>query len=478
MRPRAGDVPVDEVRLGAPGATARASRAERTRSTATWAESSAEQAESSAEEAESSARQAESQADDAESRAERAIDGAAEARTTAQEAAVTADAAEQAAQAAADAAMGIDADDPLADTATRRIEAQVTEHAPFGRPGPPMSRRSPFRIGLHGALGVAVAYGIVQAISSVRGVLVLLLISAFLAIGLNPVVEFFERRGMRRGLAVTVVLVAVLLVFALFVLAIVPPITQQTGDFINQAPSYLDELRRNATVRSLDKRFHVIEQIQAFVSSPKLAANAFGGVLGVSKVVFSVVFSTITVLTLTLYFMSSLPAMKEGVYRLVPRSRRARVGVLTDDILERVGGYVGGCLVVAACAGTTSYIVLLIAGVPYALALAVVVTLTDLVPVVGATIGAIVVTLVAFTVSVPVGIAVAVWYLAYQQLENFLIYPRVMKRSVDVAPAATVVAVLIGGSLLGIVGALLAIPIAAAIQLVLVQVVQPKQDMS
>ena len=441
-----------------------------------------ERAAASAESAARRAESAEAGAEQAEGEAEQAREGAVEAgddaRAAAAEAARSEQEAERAAQVAAEAALAVDPDDPLLEAETRRLEAQVTKQAPFGLPGPPMSRRSPFRIGLYGALGVALAYGIVLAIASVRSVLILLLVSAFLAIGLNPAVEFFERRGLKRSLAVTVVLVIVLLAFGLFVLAIVPPIAEQSGAFVQEAPKYLDDLKRNGTVRDLDKRFHVIGQVQSFISSPKLAGNAFGGVLGVGKVVFGLIFSSLTVLTLTLYFMSSLPAMKEGAYRLVPRSRRARVGLLADDILERVGGYVAGCLVVAACAGISSYLVLLFAGVRYALALAVVVTLTDLVPVVGATIGAVIVTLVAFGTSVPVGIGIGIFYLAYQQLENFLIYPRVMKRSVDVAPAATVVAVLIGGSLLGILGALLAIPIAAAVQLVFDEVVVPKQDLA
>lgn len=426
-------------------------------------------------------RSPEQAADKAERAAERAEDaeaGAERAESKAEQAERGAEDAEASAEEAAEAMLDVDPEDPLLDTAVRRLEAQVSEDAPYGLPGPPMSRRSPFRIGLTAALGVAVAYGIVQALITVRSVLVLLLVSAFLAIGLNPAVEFFERRGLTRGRAVGVVLVLVLLAFGLFVLAIVPPIVDQSGAFVKEAPHYLDDLKKNSAVASLDKRFHVIKQAQSFLDSPKLATSAFGGVLGLGKFVFGAIFSAITVLTLMLYFMSSLPAIKEGVYRLVPRSRRARVGLLTDDILERVGGYVAGCLVVAACAGVSSYVALLIAGVPYALALAVVVTLTDLIPVVGATIGAVVVTLVAFTVSVPVGIGIGLFYLAYQQLENFVIYPRVMKRSVDVAPAATVVAVLVGGSLLGIVGALLAIPTAAAVQLVLDEVVVPKQDMS
>lgn len=400
-------------------------------------------------------------------RAERAATGAEKARKGAA----------RAGKAAVEAAAAVDADDPLLDTAVRKIEAQADEENPFGKPGRPLSRRSPFRVAFTAALGVALAYALVQAVIAVRSVLILLLISAFLAIGLNPAVEALERRGLARGRAVGVVLVGVLTFFVGFGFAVVPPVVDQVGQLIDKAPDYVRELQDNRRVASLDDRFGFLDRARAYVSNPGSAGTAlFGGVLGVGKVVFSAFFSTLTVLILTLYFLSNLPSIKASAYRAVPRSRRARVGLLADEILERVGGYVGGALVIAACAGVTTFIVLLAFGVPYPVALAMLVAITDLIPLIGATIGAIVVTLVSFFVSTKTGIVVGVYYAAYQQFENYVLYPRVMKRSVDVSPAATVVAVLIGGSLLGVLGALLAIPIAAAVQLVLQEVVIPRQD--
>jgi predicted PurR-regulated permease PerM len=430
----------------------------------------AEAAAERAEVAEHEAEHAEQGAEQAEHEAEEAEHGAEQARDEAVQAAEAATLAEQVAEAV------VGSEDPLLDTAVREMAAQASEEQPFGVPGPPTNHRSPFRVGFLGGLGLLTAYGLVQALASVRSVLILLLISGFLAVGLNPAVEVLERRGLTRGRAVGVVLVVVLLAFTGFLFAIVPPIIDQTQSFIDQAPTYLSDLKKNPTVRDLDSRFHIIKQATAFVQSPDLAAKSFGGVLGVGKVVFSAVFSAITVLTLTLYFMSSLPDMKQAAYRALPRSRRARVGLLTDDILERVGGYVAGALTIALCAGVSSYVVLLVAGVPYPVALALVVMVTDLVPVIGATIGAVVVSAVAFTEDLRTGLVVAVFYLLYQQLENYVLYPRIMKRSVDVSPAVTIVAVLLGGGLLGIVGALLAIPIAAAVQLVLAEVVVPRQD--
>jgi predicted PurR-regulated permease PerM len=412
------------------------------------------------EDAAQQARAAEAGAEDAQAGAEQAREGAVEAG-----------------EAAVEAASVVHPDDPLLDTAVRKIEAQVTPDRPFGVPGRPTNPRSPFRIAFSAALGVALAYLLVQAVVAVRSVLVLLLISAFLAIGLNPAVEAMERRGLRRSLAVTVVLVATLLLFAGFVLAVVPPIVDQAQQFADKAPQYLNDLQGNRRISELDGRFHLIERARSYLDRPEqVGTTVFGGIFGVGKVVFSAAFSTLTVLILTLYFLSSLPAIKEQAYRLLPRSRRARVGLLTDEILTRVGGYVGGALTIAALAGGTTFIVLEVLSVPYPVALAIVVAVTDLVPLIGATIGAVAVTAVALFVSVRTGLVVGVYYLAYQQLENYVIYPRVMKRSVDVSPAATVVAVLVGGSLLGVLGALLAIPITAAVQLVLEEVVAPRQD--
>lgn len=417
-------------------------------------------------------------AEQAEEAADSAVEAAQRAEV-AEEQAEQAQAGAQQAAAEAEAALleaGLDAADPILDTATRRIVAQADEANPYGVPGPPTNRTSPFRVGLFGGLGLLTAYGLVEALAAVRSVLILLLISGFLAVGLNPAVEWLIRRGVQRSRAVGIVLVVVLLGFVGFLFAIVPPIIDQTSQFVKEAPTYLDELQKNATVRDIDARFRIIRQAKEFVSSPRLAASTFGGVLGVGKVVFSAVFSAITVLTLTLYFMSSLPNMKSAALRGVPRTRRARVGLITDDILGRVGGYVAGALGIALCAGVSSFVLLMVLGMPYPVALALVVAVTDLLPVIGATIGAVIVSAVAFSQDVRTGVIVAVFYLIYQQVENYVLYPNIMKRSVDVSPAVTIVAVLVGASLLGILGALLAIPLAAAVQLILVEVFVPRQD--
>ena len=371
------------------------------------------------------------------------------------------------------------ADDPVLEPEVRQVEARVDEDNPFGRPGRPLAPRSPFRVAFSAALGVAVAYGLVRALISVQGVLVLLLTAAFLAIGLNPAVEWLERRSMRRSIAVAVVLFAVLLFFVGFGFAVVPPIVEQAQDFVVAAPEYVAQLQDNERVAALDERFGLLERAQDLLSDPQgIGLGAAGGVLGVGRAVFGFFASTLVVFIVTLYFLSNLPSIKAQAYRLVPRSRRARVGLLTDEILSRVGGYVAGAVSIASLNGGLTYVLLTVLEIEYAVALAMLVFLTGLIPLIGATIGALVIFAVALFSSLQAGVIVAVWFLVYQQIENYVLYPRIMQRSVDVSPAATVVAVLVGGALLGVLGALLAIPIAAAVQLVLAEVVAPRQDQS
>lgn len=366
--------------------------------------------------------------------------------------------------------------DPLLDTAIRKVEAGADEENPFGRPGRPVSRRSPFYLGLMGGLGLATAYALVHMLAGIRSVIVIVVVSLFLAIGLNPAVEFLMQRGTSRRAAVSVVFLGVIAFFIGFGAAIVPPVVTQTSKFAQNYTGYIEQAEGNGTVKKLDERFHFIEPLKAQVKDGKFVENAFGGVLGATKTAVSATFTTLTILILTLYFISSLPTFKRAAYQLVPRSRRARFGLLADEILLRIGGYVGGALGIALIAGISSFILLEVLGVPYALALAMVVTVTDLIPLIGATIGAAVVTIVALFSSTTDGLICLAFYIAYQQVENFVIYPRVMRRSVSVPPVVTVIAALIGGTLLGVVGALIAIPTAAAILLIFEEVVVPRQD--
>lgn len=349
----------------------------------------------------------------------------------------------------------------------------------FGTPGKPLNRRSPFFVGFVGALGVLVAYGLVHAITMITSVLTLLVVSLFLALGLDPIVQWIQSRGLRRRVAVGVVLVLVVAAFAGVIALIVPPVIGEASQLAAQAPELVDNLLKNGTLRRLDDQYGLVTTVQnelaKRVKDQNMWTSLFGGVFGAGKAVLSGFFSAFTVLVLTLYFLASLPTVKASAYRMVPRSRRQRVTFLSEEITRRVGGYFIGQLAVATINGVLSFVMMTIVGIPYAAVLAVIVGLLGLVPMIGATIGAIVVLIVALFSSTADAIVVAVYYVVYQQIENYVIAPRVMSRTVSVPGAVTVVAALIGASLLGVLGALLAIPAAAGLLLIYQEVLLPRQ---
>ncbi|MFL6129055.1 MAG: AI-2E family transporter [Mycobacteriales bacterium] len=381
----------------------------------------------------------------------------------------------QAQEAAPDQAAGWLGGDPLMDEELRAEEAGVDDANPLGRPGRPMNRFSPFRVGFAFTTGAGLAYLLYQALANARSVLVLVLVAAFLAIGLNPTVTRLERMGIRRGGAVAIVFLGVLAFFAAFGYAVLPPVVTQVANFVEALPGYVRDLQNNRTINDLDQRFGLVDRLNDYVSGD-LGRQVAGNIVAIGQQLAGLVFKGLTILILTLYFLSSFNAIKQTAYRLVPRSRRARVTLIGDEILGRVGGYVAGAVVVALIAGTATLVWVSALGIPYPLALALIVTITDIIPLIGATIGAVIVTAVAFFVSLPVGIATGVFFIVYQQVENYVVYPRVMSRSVDVNPAAAIVGALVGGTLLGFVGALLAVPATAAIQLILREVLVPRQD--
>jgi predicted PurR-regulated permease PerM len=356
-------------------------------------------------------------------------------------------------------------------------EGAVGGPAYLGEPGPPLDHRAPFFIGFVGALGALLAYWLATNIAAIGSTLILIVVSLFLAAGLNPAVTFFERRGLRRSTAVIVVIACVLIALALFLVAIVPVITDQVRSITAQAPDWLDRLQHSRTVRNLDNQYDIINKIRDYVTDGDFISTLFGGALGIGLAVLGALFNAFIIVVLTLYFLSSLDTTKSALYRLAPASRRDRVTRLGDRIFESVGGYVSGAFIVAMCAGLSSLAFLVVIGLAkYAVALAFVVALLDVIPMIGATIGAVVVTAIAFAENPKAGIACVIFYIVYQQVENYLIYPRVMSKSVDVPGAVTVIAALVGAALLGVVGALLAIPTAAAVLMLTREVFVRRQD--
>jgi predicted PurR-regulated permease PerM len=360
---------------------------------------------------------------------------------------------------------------------TGAVAAEVATDTPGGATAGWALSQHPFRTGFYLASGALASWWLFERILSARSVLILIVVSLFLAFGLNPPVEFFMRHGLRRSRAVLLVAFVVVLALALFLLAIVPVIADQVTALSHNAPHWFDDLQHNSQIKRLDAKYDIVDKAKRYVLGGDLAKNVFGGVLGVGLAILGALANVFVVVVMTLYFLSTLPQVKGGLYRLAPASSRERVSHLGDRILDGIGGYVSGAFVVAVCAGLSTLIFLFIVGLgQYAVALAFVVALLDVIPMIGATLGAVIVCSIAAAVDLKAGIACVIFYIIYQQVENYLIYPRVMSKSVDIPGVMTVIAALVGASLLGVIGALLAIPTAAAILLLVREVVVRRQD--
>jgi len=363
---------------------------------------------------------------------------------------------------------------PIAD-AEAKAEAMRSDERPLGRPGRPLNLRSPFFVGMVGAAGVAVTYALTQLVLGTRDVLVLIGLAFFLAVGLEPAVSWLAQRRFPRAAAVSTVLLTLVAVFVGFLVMAITPLVDQATQFASRAPDYLRDLTsKGSWTAELNTRFGIQDRVQKLLSTNQ--ETLVNGVLGAGKMVFGVLTNTIIVLILTAYFLGYLPAIRRTMYRFVPSSRRPRAILIGDQMFARIGGYVLGNVLISLVAGAVTFVWLIVFGVPYALLLALAVMILDLIPAVGATIAAVVVSLIALTVSLPVGIATAVFFIVYQAFENYLLAPKVMGRVVQVPDVVTVAAVLIGGTLLGVIGAIVAIPLAAAVLLLLREVLFPRLD--
>jgi predicted PurR-regulated permease PerM len=366
--------------------------------------------------------------------------------------------------------------------ATTRSPKDPKSSIDYGILGAPINRSNPFYFGFVATLGVLTAIVLMRALSSVSQILVLILIALFLAAGLNPAVEALQKRRMSRSAAVTVIFSAVILFVIFFALVVVPPVVTQGSQLINTAPSLLQDLMKNETINKLNDQFGLIDTLQAklksFTSDGTLLISAFGGVIGVGKSVLSGFFTAFTILVLTLYFITSLPQAINLSLSIVPASRRVRVGRLTHAVIARIGAFVGSQILIAAMAAVFVVILATSLGMPSPIAIGMIVLVVALIPLVGHFLGCAVVTLIALTQSVLIGAIAFVAYVVYVQVENYIVTPRIMKRTLSVPGAVTIIAALIGSSLLGLVGGLLAVPVAASIILILDEVVIPRANNS
>jgi predicted PurR-regulated permease PerM len=352
----------------------------------------------------------------------------------------------------------------------------------YGILGKPINQSHPFYFGFIATLGALTAIVLMRALASASQIFVLILIALFLATGLNPAVEALRKRKMSRSTAVTVIFSSVILFVIFFALVVVPPVISQGTNLIENAPQLLQDLMKNETINQLNTQFGLIdtlqEKLKTITSDGTLLISTFGGVIGVGKSVLSGFFTALTILVLTLYFITSLPQAVNLGLSLVPASRRDRVGVLTNAIIARVGAFVGSQILIAAMAAVFVVILATVLGMPSPFAIGMIVLVAALIPLIGHFLGGGIVTLIALTQSVAIGAIAFVAYIVYVQIENYVVTPRIMKRTLAVPGAVTIISALIGSSLLGLVGGLLAVPVAASIILILDEVVIPRANNS
>ena len=339
-----------------------------------------------------------------------------------------------------------------------------------------------FQFGLLAGLGALSAIEMENAFATVASIVTYVALAIFIALGLDPLVGFIQQKlNVKRTISILIVVGVLLLVLAGIIWQLLPIVLAQAATFVSSAPTALDSIRNLELVTTLDAQFngaigHAIDSGVKFLSNTENWPAMLGGVVQVGLSVFNGFFGAVIVITLSLYFMSSLDRFMGYIYTLVPASKRTTFKSLAEQIAHSVGRYVMGQVSIALINATCGFIVMTIAGVPFSLVLACIAFGLALVPLVGSISGAALVTLVAFAHEPNSAIWVGIYYLVYMQVESYLISPRIMSKAVAVPSGVIVVAALIGGALLGVLGALVAIPVAASIILVVRQVWIPRQE--
>ncbi|WP_211882901.1 AI-2E family transporter [Pseudarthrobacter albicanus] len=358
--------------------------------------------------------------------------------------------------------------------------AEGDSEARFGDPGPRMSAKHPLYVGFMGTVGVGVALLLYWIGSNTTQLLLWIVAALFIALGLDPVVRWLESKRFPRAAGIVVAVSTLTLAVAGFFATLIPTIVQQVTQIVEQAPRWIQDFIDSDFFRSLDSQFGVrdrmTQELEKFVNNPAAIGGIFGGVVGFGSTVANGLFGALIVLVLSLYFLAALPAMKKWGYRLAPRSRRARVAALSEEITASVGNYVIGQAVVALLNATFAFIVMSIVGVPFAVLLAFIVALLAFIPLVGGMIAGVIVTLIALSAGWQTAVVYAICYFAYLQFEAYFISPRVMQKAVAVPGAVAVISVIAGGSVLGVLGALIAIPTAAAVLLLVKEIFIVRQD--
>lgn len=308
-------------------------------------------------------------------------------------------------------------------------------------PGPPSTVRMGFGLGI--GLLLAVLVGVI--VVSLQQLLLMILVALFVSLGLNPAVEWLVSHRLSRGAAVALVMLGVVVLIGLGLWAVAPVAAEQIQLLLLNLPTFLNDLRANDQVAEFDAQYQVISQVTALLTSSALVTSLFGGIVGASQMLVNALMSLVITMVLTVYFLGSLPSIKQVIYRLAPASRRPRVRYLADAMFTRLGGYLSGVFVVVACVSVFAFFYMTIIGLGrFALALTVVVAVFALIPLIGNSISMIIISIVAFSMSPVLGGVTIIVFLLYQQFDAYFIQPRVFARSLNVPGPLVIIAVIAG----------------------------------
>ncbi|WP_307447770.1 MULTISPECIES: AI-2E family transporter [Microbacterium] len=339
----------------------------------------------------------------------------------------------------------------------------------------------PYAAGFFLTLGGLTAILLALALSNLSTVLIYIAIALFVALALDPLVRMLVRRGLSRAWSIVIVFGGLALILAGSLWLLIPPVVRQVEQFIGDIPAFVNDVIDSDAVRWVETNFgdslgDMLQEVQSFVTNPTNIAAVGGGLLQVGISIGAFISGAIIVLVLSLYFLASLPRMKNSLVRLTPARSRATVADMTGQITDSVGGYLAGMVVLALCNAVFAFIVLTIVQQPFAALLAALAFGITLIPLVGSVLFWATATLFTLIVSPTAGLIFAIAYLVYMQLEAYLLTPRVMSRTISIPGALVVIGALVGGTLLGLLGALVAIPVTASVLLIVKQIVIPRQD--
>lgn len=340
---------------------------------------------------------------------------------------------------------------------------------------------SPFGVGFFLTLGGLVAVLLGMAFSNLSTVIIYVVFALFAALGLDPIVRFLEKRGLSRAWGIVCVFAgfAILLVAVLWL--IIPTVVRQIAQFITDVPSLIDEFMASDIYAWIQSTFgsaasDLLTEVQNFATNPANIAAIGGGVLQVGVSIATGISGIIIILVLSLYFLASLPTIKASFVRLVPARNRPGVTSMTDQITDSIGGYLMGMVILAFCNAVITFFLYLFLGLPFPALLAVVSFCITLIPLVGSVLFWVIGSVLALFANPVAALIFAAVYLVYMQLEAYVLTPRIMNRTISVPGSLVVIGALVGGTLLGLLGALVAIPVTASVLLIIKQVIVPRQD--